>query len=83
MRIWKLALLFCLAAALADPGQAQVQLEFKPAEKFSVELKSEYRRVFRSPKGEIKDRTESTQVLDFAALTIDPSEAAGREFIDS
>jgi hypothetical protein len=68
MKIWRLALLLCLVAVLADPGLAQVQLEFKPQQKFSVELKSEYRRIFRSPKGEIKDRTESTQVLDFATL---------------
>jgi hypothetical protein len=68
MKIWRLALLLCLVAVLADPGLARVQLEFKPPQKFSVELKSEYRRIFRSPKGEIKDRTESTQVLDFATL---------------
>lgn len=68
VRTWKLALLFGLVVVLADSLAAQVQLEFKPPEKFSVELKSEYRRVFRSPKGEIKDRTESTQVLDIATL---------------
>jgi hypothetical protein len=68
MKWFKLFLLALVGCWLLQPARAQVQLQVKLPEKFYVELKSEFRRVFRSPKGEIKDRTESSQVLGITVL---------------
>jgi hypothetical protein len=68
MRWFQLALLLVLGSILLQAAQGQVQLQGKLPDKFFVELKSEYKRTFKSPKGEIKDRTESTQLLGITVL---------------
>src|SRR5262245_27514932 len=68
MRCYKLLLLALLAVFMLSPARAEVQLQAKYPDKFWVELKSEFKRVFRAPKGDIKDRTDTTQVLGISVL---------------
>jgi hypothetical protein len=79
MRLFRLLVLAFLGIILLQPARAQVVLETKLPDKFFVELKSEYRRVFRSTKGEIKDRTETTQILEF---TLDKADADGTRLFE-
>jgi hypothetical protein len=75
---WLRALLLLLSSGLLlQAAAAQVPLQYKLPEKFWVELKSEYKRTFKSVKGEIKDRTDSTQV--FAITVLKTNEDGSKE----